>query len=182
MPHSTNVPYLNKKNIDKYLNELSLEILRRGVGTTEILVVGGSAIALNHRFGRATVDIDICVQQQNRLYECIIAVAEKEQINEDWMNADVMHSLSFSYQLFNGAMPYRTFNNVLSVYTVNDLDLVCMKLKAMRPKDGTDILKLAPILKNNRITKEDIMIRIEQLYCTRFLEARAIKMLNTTFR
>ena len=106
-----------------------------GIGVHRVLVVGGAAIALKYRDERSTVDIDMCFKEQNNLYQCCQKVALRYKLPEDWINADVMHSDSFSYALFNNADFYKKYGNSLIVYVASDLDLYCMKLVSFRPKD-----------------------------------------------
>ena len=60
--------YLNDQNIDYYFSALAEKILSAGIGEHRVLVVGGAAMALKYRDGRSTVDIDICIREQNHLY------------------------------------------------------------------------------------------------------------------
>ncbi len=83
---------------------------------------------------------------------------------EDWINADVMHSDSFSYRLFDRAEYYKSFRNFLEVYVASDLDLYCMKIVAFRPKDIQDMVVLADTLRNNRVSMDDIIACFNRLY------------------
>lgn len=103
MAHLVEDEYLYRENIDKYFEALANKIKESGIGMHRILVVGGAAMALKYHDGRSTVDIDICFREQNNLYACCMKVAEEYDLPEDWINADVMHSDSFSYRLFDNA-------------------------------------------------------------------------------
>ena len=131
--------YLNEENIDTYLVRLAEEIEHAGIGPHQVLIVGGAAMALKFHDGRSTVDIDICIREQNHLYDCCQKVAEAYNLPDDWMNADVMHSESFSYRLFDHALLYKEYGESLKAYLVDDLDHYCMKLVAFRPKDVQDM-------------------------------------------
>ena len=100
MGHSVREEYLLSENIDEYFEALAEKIMESGIGQHSILVVGGAAMALKYQDGRSTVDIDICFREQNNLYACCKLVAEEYGLPDDWINADVMHSDSFSYVLF----------------------------------------------------------------------------------
>ena len=68
MAHSVEIPYLDKVNIEIYLNDLAVEIEKANIGKHSILIVGGAAMALKYEDERSTVDIDICFREQNKLY------------------------------------------------------------------------------------------------------------------
>ena len=167
--HSINEEYLYKENIDEYLDALALKITKAGIGKHRILVVGGAAMALKYQDGRSTVDIDICFREQNNLYSCCQSVAEEYELPKDWINADVMHSESFSYSLFDKATEYRVYRNILEVFIANDLDLYCMKLVSFRPKDVQDMEILAESLKKSGITKVDVTANFIRLYGDEYL-------------
>lgn len=175
MAHVTDRPYLNRKNMELYLDKLAVEILNRGIGRTRILIVGGSAIALKHKFRNSTVDIDICIRENNGLYQCVLDVANKYKIPEDWINADVMHSLSFSYRLFENAQLHKVYRDILEVWVVSDLDLLCMKLKSGRVKDIEDAKHMVKILKKDgvKLTQDTVRQRLVYLYSTSFLPERS---------
>ena len=164
MGHLVEDEYLYRENIDEYFEALAEKIKEAGIGTHRILVVGGAAMALRYRDGRSTVDIDICFREQNNLYGCCLRVAEDFNLPEDWINADVMHSDSFSYRLFDNAELYKTFGGLLEVYVASDLDLYCMKIVSFRPKDVQDMEVLADTLRKNHASKDDIIVNFKRLY------------------
>ena len=169
MGHLVSEEYLSGENIDDYFEALATKILESGIGQHKILVVGGAAMALKYQDGRSTVDIDICYREQNNLYECCKLVAEEYDLPDDWINADVMHSDSFSYVLFERAELYKTYCGVLEVLVADDLDLYCMKLVSFRPKDVQDMEILAGCLKSNGIRKEDVIGNFVRLYGNEYL-------------
>ena len=126
-------------------------------------------MALKFMDGRSTIDIDICYREQNNLYSCCKKVAAKYDLPNDWLNADVMHSDSFSYALFDNAYLYRTYDDILEVFIVSDLDLYCMKLIAFRPKDIQDMIILSDILTKEGVSKEIIINNIIRLYGDEYL-------------
>lgn len=164
MGHLVEEEYLYRENIDEYFESLAEKIKEAGIGIHRILVVGGAAMALKYHDGRSTVDIDICFREQNNLYGCCLQVAEDFNLPEDWINADVMHSDSFSYRLFDNAEFYKTFREYLEVYVANALDLYCMKIVSFRPKDVQDMEVLADTLRYINISKEDIIANFIRLY------------------
>lgn len=168
MAHSIDIPYLVKENIDIYLSDLSRKIEESNIGKHSILIVGGAAMALKYSDERATVDIDICFREQNQLHFCCDKIAQEYHLPVDWINADVMHSDSFSYKLFEHAILYRSFGDFLDVYVVDDIDLYCMKLVGFRPKDVEDISIIAPLLKEKGISAKDVESNFERLYGSKY--------------
>lgn len=177
--------YLNDQNIDYYFSALAEKILSAGIGEHLVLVVGGAAMALKYRDGRSTVDIDICIREQNHLYDCCQQVAEENGLPEDWMNADVMHSESFSYGLFENAVLYKTYRDILGVYVASDIDLYCMKLVSFRPKDVQDMEVLSSALKKQHVGPDDIIDHFIRLYGDTYLmknDDRKERFLRMQFR
>lgn len=164
MAHITDEEYLSDENIDEYLNALAIEINIAGIGNHKVLIVGGAAMALKYRDGRSTVDIDICFREQKDLYSCCAKVATQYSLPDDWINADVMHSDSFSYALFDKAELYKVYQGVLEVYVANDLDLYCMKIVSFRPKDVQDMDVLSKTLQETGVTITDVVANINRLY------------------
>ena len=164
MGHLAENEYLYRENIEEYLEALATQIEEAGIGTHRILVVGGAAMALKFHDGRSTVDIDICFREQNNLHACCTKVAAKYDLPDDWINADVMHSDSFSYRLFDNAVLYKVFGGLLEVYVANDLDLYCMKIVSFRPKDVQDMEVLAETLRHEGIQKDDVISNFKRLY------------------
>ena len=121
-------------------------------------------MALKYHDGRSTVDIDICFREQNDLYSCCTKVASEYDLPEDWINADVMHSDSFSYALFDEAELYKVYRELLEVYVANDLDLYCMKIVSFRPKDVQDMEILSDTLRENGKTIDDVISNFNRLY------------------
>ena len=181
MAHLVNEEYLYKENIDEYLEALASKILDAGIGKHQILIVGGAAMALKYHDGRSTVDIDICFREQNNLYMCCQKVATEYDLPDDWINADVMHSESFSYALFDNAKLYKSYKDILDVYIADDSDLYCMKLVSFRPKDVQDMEILAESLKGVGIKENDIISNFVRLYGDEYLlrnDDRKIKFMG----
>lgn len=178
MTHKTSIPYLDQNNINEYFEYLAEEIESAGIGVHRILVVGGAAIALKYKNLRSTVDIDMCFKEQNNLYQCCLKVAAKCKLPEDWINADVMHSDSFSYVLFDHAEIYREYGNSLIVYVADDLDMYCMKLVSFRPKDIQDMNTIRESLVEKGITVQDVKNNFNRLYGSEYLLKNDIRKLR----
>ncbi len=185
MAHLADEEYLNRENIDEYMNALAESIVEAGIGKHKILIVGGAAMALKYHDGRSTVDIDICFREQNHMYSCCKKIADKYGLPNDWINSDVMHSESFSYGLFENAIPYKTFCEVLEVYVADDIDIYCMKLVSFRPKDIQDMEVLAGELKNKGVTPDIVIKNFNRLYGDEFLlmkDQRKRRFMETQLR
>ena len=169
MTHLSQEEYLNAENMDRYFAILAEKILKAGIGKHTILVVGGAAMALKFQDSRSTVDIDICYREQNKLYKCCLKVAEECGLPKDWVNADVMHSETFSYNLFTNAVFYKSYEDILDVYVACDLDLYCMKMVSFRPKDVQDLEMLAGRLREEQITPEMVQEHFVRLYGDSYL-------------
>lgn len=61
-------------------------------------------------------------------------------------------------------MYYATYNNILNVYVVSDLDQLCMKATAWRRKDISDVKFLVSKLKQGGYTYENFLRQFEYLY------------------
>ena len=92
------------------------------------------------------------------------SVSEEYNLPDDWINADAMHSDSFSFALFDNAVLYKMYKEILEVYVADDLDLYCMKLVSFRPKDIQDMEILSESLKEKKITKEKVVNNFIRLY------------------
>ena len=169
MAHLVTEEYLYRENIEEYLGALATSIKEQNLGKHRILIVGGAAMALKYKDGRSTVDIDICFREQNNLYSCCQKVAKQFNLPDDWVNADVMHSDSFSYALFDNAQMYKSFEDTLEIYIVDDLDLYCMKLVSFRPKDVQDTEVLASTLKERNVSFKDVCSNFIRLYGSEYL-------------
>ena len=87
-----------KGNLDTYLKELAKEMKRlngRSVHA-EIVLVGGAAILTNYGFRDMTSDIDAVIHANSSMKEAINAVGDKFDLPNGWLNADFMHTGSYS--------------------------------------------------------------------------------------
>lgn len=167
MGHEAEYPYIFKENADIYLNALAIYIQELyGNIKVKMYIAGGSAIVLRHNFRNSTEDIDAYIESLNNIdiSYAIQQVAMEYGITEDWINSDFTQSPSASPNLLFHANFYKTYGNgILDVYTINDIDLICMKLVSFRDKDIPDIMNL--INENRDMLTEQILIdRITFLY------------------
>lgn len=157
---------LTKEKILEYLALLSKEI-KKQLGRNaqvELVLVGGASILLNYDFRQTTMDIDAMKAQSLNIKDCIFRLSDRLGLPDDWINFDFTKTTSFSPKLAERSTFFRTFNQVLKVYTVKDAPLVCMKLIAFRGNkyDYDDIIGI--LNKNHDITTEDIDHEMKCLY------------------
>lgn len=137
-------PYfsINKENIDKYFTELAKEIKKQyGAGANiELIIVGGASIVINYGFRDSTMDIDALNSNISSINGCIRAVADNNGLPYTWLNSDFKTTTSYSPRLIECSRPYKKFGRVLSVYSIKDEYLLCMKLMSFRlDKDIEDV-------------------------------------------
>lgn len=143
MAHITEIPYINNQNIDYLIRCLSdsVQIKYGNIENFNILIVGGSALALKYAY-RSTVDIDADINFRSEISSCIDSIAVSNSIPKDWINQDFTKSNSYSRRLWTHALPYKTIG-IINVFVVSDVDQLCMKLVAGRAKDTIDAVYLS---------------------------------------
>ena len=154
---------MNIIELEKYLFQLS-EFLKARNLQFEITIVGGGAILLNHRFNMQTVDVDIIGPQDDVFKQAIEEVANKNQIEKEWMNTDFVLTSSYSKAIESEAVFYENYNDSLIINTIPDDIIITMKLKAYREykHDRTDIILL--MNENPNITVQQIENNCIKLY------------------
>lgn len=159
-----------KENLDTYLRELAKEFRRRGGKRVpaEIVLVGGAAILTNYGFRDMTTDIDAVIHGSSSMKDAINHVGDKFNLPNGWLNADFMHTGSYSPKLDEFSVYYKSFYGVLSVRTVAAEYLIAMKLRSGRKykNDLSDVIGiLAEHEKNGTpITLEKIDRAVDNLY------------------
>lgn len=178
MAHLTTVKYINKENICIFLDRFALELSKKYsmAEPVNILIVGGSALALKYEF-RSTVDIDADIRFNKLVSESINSVASYYNIPKDWINQDFMKSESYSRRLWDNAIFYGNIRGIINAYVVSDVDQLCMKLTAGRAKDNKDIVFLTYNLERMGIGYSSILERFKYLYGDRVLPKKtALRM------
>ena len=167
---SENTNYFTKENLDEYLKELGREY-RRLMGKSmpaEIIIIGGAAIIANYGFRDMTTDVDAIIRAASSMKDVINRVGDKFNLPNGWLNADFMHTGSYSPKLMEYSVKYRQFSNVLEVRTVSAEYLVAMKLCSGRKykKDLSDIIGILYEHEKRGVplTMEDIDRAICNLY------------------
>lgn len=140
---------LTKENINIYLSSLSKE-LKKEFGKNaelELIIVGGASLILNYDFRKSTMDIDAINSNISSINACIHKVADTYNLPYTWLNSDFKTTASYSPKLIECSKLYKKFGNVLSVYTIKDEYLLCMKLVSFRlDKDTADVMNLLDFL------------------------------------
>lgn len=159
-----------KENLDTYLKELAKEFRRLNGKSmpAEIVLVGGAAILTNYGFRDMTTDIDAVIHAASSMKDAINHVGDKFDLPNGWLNADFMHTGSYSPKLDEFSVYYKSFYGVLSVRTIAAEYLIAMKLRSGR-KYKNDLSDIIGILaehekKGTPITFEKIHAAVENLY------------------
>lgn len=159
-----------KENLDTYLKELAKEFRRLNGKRVpaEIVLVGGAAILTNYGFRDMTTDIDAIIHAASSMKDAINHVGDKFDLPNGWLNADFMHTVSYSPKLDEFSVYYKSFYGVLSVRTISAEYLIAMKLRSGR-KYKNDLSDIIGILaehekKSMPITLEKIDAAVENLY------------------
>ena len=159
-----------KENMDSYLRKLAKKF-RKLNGTkmpAEIILVGGASVLLNYGFREKSNDIDAFIRASSVMKDAILAVAEEEGLPRDWINTDFTKTASFSPSIRKYAKYYKTFSNILEIFTVDAEYLVAMKLMAGRlyKNDISDVIGILDEQKrrNQPLTLEQIQTAAKNLY------------------
>mgnify|MGYP007038196958 CR=1 FL=1 len=150
---------LYKDNIEMYLKELAKEFRRLNGKTmqAEIIIVGGASIILNYGFRDSTTDIDAAMRASSAMNDAIRIITDKYGLDSGWINEDFLKTSSFSQELYRCAKYYRTYSNILRIYTVSGKYLVAMKLMSFRDYRN-DISDVIGIIDTHRKRNEDISL------------------------
>ena len=117
-----------------YFSELAKEIKKEcgRDANVELIVVGGASILLNYDFRESTIDVDALVSSRISIKESINRVGDKYGLPNGWINSDFKTTNSFSPKLVQFSKCYKTFNQSLTVRTVESEYLIAMKLASLR--------------------------------------------------
>lgn len=159
-----------KENLDAYLKELAKEFRRQNGKSmpAEIVLVGDAAILTNYGFRDMTTDIDAVIHAASSMKDAINHVGDKFDLPNGWLNADFMHTGSYSPKLDEFSVYYKSFYGVLSVRTIASEYLIAMKLRSGR-KYKNDLSDVIGILAEHEkrgtpITLEAIESAVINLY------------------
>lgn len=151
--------------------ELSKEIKKEfgRNAKVELIVVGGAAILLNHDFREATVDVDAIISSQTSIKDAVNRVGDKYGLPNGWINSDFKKTNSYSPKLVQVSKYYKTFNQSLTIRTIDSEYLIAMKLASLRKYkyDKSDIIGIIQSNKNNvPMSFERIDKAVRELYGT----------------
>lgn len=157
-------------HLETYLNELGKEFrkLNGSVTPAEIILIGGAANLANYGFRDMTTDINAIIRASSPMKDAINRVGDRFNLPNGWLNAEIMHTGSYSPKLIEVSKYYRTFSHVLEVRTVSAEYLVAMKLRSGR-KYKYDMSDVVGILEEHEkrgtaLTFEAIDNAVEKLY------------------
>lgn len=156
-----------KENLDTYLKELAKEFKKLNGKNmpAEIVLVGGAAILTKYRFREMTTDIDAIIRGASSIKDAINHVGDKFDLPNGWINADFMHTSSYSPKLDEFSKHYKSFYGVLSVRTMEAEYLIAMKLRSGR-KYKNDLSDIIGILAEHEKRKEPITFEmIDKAVC-----------------
>lgn len=159
-----------KEKLDTYFKELAKEFRRLNGKSmpAEIVLVGGAAILINYGFRDMTADIDAVIHAASVMKDAINAVGDKFGLPNGWLNADFVHTGSYSPKLDEFSVYYKSFYGVLTVRAIAAEYLIAMKLRSGR-KYKNDLSDVIGILaehekKGTSITFEKIDSAVRNLY------------------
>lgn len=159
-----------KENIDIYLKAVAKEYRKLGgkAMPADVILIGGASILINYGFRGATTDVDALIYANSAMKDAINHVGDQYELPNGWLNADFMKTSSYSPRLWEHAVHYRTYSNVLTIRTISAEYLIAMKLESGRryKKDMSDILGILQehAAKNSPITLEQIKKAYGDLY------------------
>lgn len=159
-----------KENIDIYLKAVAKEYRKLGgkAMPADVILIGGASILINYGFRGATTDVDALIYANSAMKDAINHVGDQYELPNGWLNADFMKTSSYSPHLWEHAIHYRTYSNVLTIRTISAEYLIAMKLESGRryKKDMSDILGILQehAAKNSPITLEQIKKAYGDLY------------------
>lgn len=148
-----------REDIEYVLKELSKVCIK----PTEITICGGASMVLNYSTRESTCDID-CFRLEERIKKEAISIARNLNLEYDWLNDNVCVTQSYTEKLIKYRHLYGTFGK-LTVYTIKDLPLLCMKLVSFRPhsSDVDDCRALISILRD-RYSIEEVRSMVYGIY------------------
>ena len=167
---SVNEAKFTREDMEFYIRELA-KVYRKLGGKhaqAEIIMVGGASVLMNYNFRETTGDIDAMIVSESMMRDAIRTVRYMYDLRGDWLNDDFRETESYSDKIRQYATYYKTFSNVVRVYTLKAEYLVAMKLVAGREykKDCSDIVGILREQKANGkpLAFEDINRAVIEMY------------------
>lgn len=152
---------LSKKNIKKYLKEISVELSKEGL-KGEILILGGAMMVLVFNARTSTKDVDAIFYPKVKIYELSKKITEKYGLPENWLNDSVKGFIKKTP--LNKQLLIR-FDNLL-VYVPEPEYILAMKSISMRIGiESSDIEDLKFLINYLKLkSAKDIFKIIEKYY------------------
>ena len=137
---------MKAEDIENYLSQLGQELLKRGIQEPiHLLLIGGAYMLLLTNTARNTDDIDIFWLEEEEeglqralrpLQESVIAVAEANQIDPNWLNY-MTQLLMYDLVIVPEGNLWKTFGP-LHIYAPPQEYILALKIFAGRDKDIED--------------------------------------------
>lgn len=156
-----------KENLDTYLKEVAKEY-RKLCGKSmpaELILIGGASILANYGFREMTTDVDAIIRAASSMKDAVNRVGDKFDLPNGWLNADFRRTDSYTAELEQYAVYYKTFSNVLTVRTISAEYLIAMKLRSGRQykNDLSDVLGI--LAEHEKLGQPITMEQIKQAVC-----------------
>ena len=159
-----------KNDIDLYLKEVAKEYKKKSGRNihAEIILVGGASVLINYGFRQMTTDVDAMYEAASSMRDAINSVGDKYDLPNGWLNTDFINTNSYTPELRKFATYYKTFYQVVDVYTITAEYLIAMKLRSGRlyKNDLSDVLGILTEHKKagNEISLDQIQRSTINLY------------------
>ena len=138
------------------------------VGPINVYVVGGASILINFDFRKATLDVDAYCERINELKNIILEISSELYLYDDWLNDDFKNTPSYSRKIIELSVLYKSFDDIVNVFTLEPKYMIAMKLKSSRPDSGDleDIRQMIFELKLSGIelSFDEVMEAYDYLY------------------
>ena len=146
------------------LGKMFLHIGERLKDKGTIVLCGGANIIIVSDDRESTMDVDYLYADEEVL-AAFKEYATENELSINIMNDDVKVTSSYSSVLLEYKALYKIYGN-LSVYALQPIALLCMKLKSFRPdsSDYVDCQTLITICKNVGYTLQDIFSSLRHIY------------------
>jgi hypothetical protein len=161
---------ITKDNLMQILTDLGKEYKKQGGKNTpaEIIVTGGVAVLSQYSYRDSSYDMDAIIHASSALKDAANIVAEKYNLESDWLNSDFTKTVSYSRKLEEHSRYLTTRSNILTVRVVEPEYLLATKLKAGREykHDLSDIVGIITEekVKNANFSKENVMKAFYDMY------------------
>src|SRR6266568_6840059 len=156
---------MKAEDIENYLSQLGQELLKRGIQEPiHLLLIGGAYMLLLTNTARNTDDIDIFWLEEEEglqralrpLQEGVIAVAEANQIDPNWLNY-MTQLLMYDLVIVPEGNLWKTFGP-LHIYAPPQEYILALKIFAGRDKDIEDCKILMRQVKIGKRKKAKIIL------------------------